>query len=389
MKPLLAILILIVTVSLTVEAQDVRAKVGPPSATPLTNIIDPDKSLYGASWGSSEDEFINKFGSPTGYIRLNGTETVMLYGKQHAFIFTAAKLSGVRITNAVFDWKLSQAQIARTPFDEISWQLSNGIRQEMNLVNVKKILGESLKFDRYLRYFNSDRARIELDFVRSAQEAEKDEAYRVYGLYIRQGTSVAAQPAPPVSGRFRDPLIPEATRPCTAEVATWWQAVRTAAKEIVDAQTRKNQTIMAWYQAHPPHFGIGPPRDNRLPKKELDKLEADITAAVEKYRHVLAEGRAKSYQAPIEDSAYPVVFYTSPPMYTEEARRNKINGKVNMRAEFRSDGTIGEVKVISGLKDGLDEQAIKATRETLFLPGVKDGMFVTIWRPLYVEFNIR
>ena len=60
-----------------------------------------------------------------------------------------------------------------------------------------------------------------------------------------------------------------------------------------------------------------------------------------------------------------------------------------MQAEFRSDGKIGEVKVVGGLKDGLDEQAIKATREILFLPGVKDGMFVTIWRPLYIEFNLR
>ncbi len=60
-----------------------------------------------------------------------------------------------------------------------------------------------------------------------------------------------------------------------------------------------------------------------------------------------------------------------------------------MQAEFRSDGKIGEVKVVSGLKDGLDEQAIKATRETLFLPGVKDGMFVAVWMPLWVEFNLR
>ena len=97
MKTILAILVLVVSVSLDVEAQDIRSKVAPPSRTSFTNIIDPDKSVYGVQWGSSEDEFISKFGHPNGYIRLNGTETAMLYGKYHAFIFTASKLSGVRI----------------------------------------------------------------------------------------------------------------------------------------------------------------------------------------------------------------------------------------------------------------------------------------------------
>jgi TonB family protein len=388
MKPLLAILVLTVTVSLKVEAQDVRSKVGPTSETSLTNIIDPDKSAYGAQWGSSEDEFINKFGYPTGYVKLNGVETVMLYGKNHAFIFTTSKLSGVRITNFVLDWKLSQAQLTQTPFDGIRWQLSNGIRLEMNLAEVKKILGESLKTDRYQRYFNSDKAHIEIDFYRLSSEGEKDEAYKLSGIYIRQGTSVAVQQSP-VSARPSAALIPGATRPCTAETATWWQAVRTAVKEIVDAKTRKNQAMMAWYQAHLPGSSNWPGQNNGLPKKELDKLEADIATAVEKYRQVLVEGQVKSYRAPIEDSARPVFIFIGAPRYTEQARKNKINGMVSVQAEFRSDGTIGEVKVVSGLKDGLDEQAIKAIRETIFLPSVKDGMFVTIWTPLQVEFNLR
>jgi hypothetical protein len=94
MKPILAILILTGAVSLAVGAQDIRSKVASPSGASLTNIIDPDKSIYGEEWGSTEDEFISKFGYPTGYIRLNGAETAMLYGKNHAFIFTASKLSG-------------------------------------------------------------------------------------------------------------------------------------------------------------------------------------------------------------------------------------------------------------------------------------------------------
>lgn len=368
MKPILAVLVLTIFLSLDVGAQDVRSKVGPPSANSGSYIIDPEKSMYGAQWGCSEDEFINKFGNPTGYIRLNDSETVMIYGKEQAFIFTSAKLSGVRITYSVFDGNLSQALQTRTPFDNIRWQLSNGVRKDMNLAEVKKILGDSLKSLRTQTYYYiSNKTRIEFDFAYFPREGDKDEAYKIHGLYIRQATSVSA-PMAPVSARSPESRIPQATRPCTPEVAVWWQAVRAAAKEIIDANRRKNQAQT---------------------KKEFDKLEADIAAAVERYGQALAEGQAKSYRAPVEDSTHPLILYGGAPRYTEQARKNKVQGRVSMQAEFRSDGKIGEVKVVSGLKDGLDEQAIKVTRETLFLPAVKNGMFVTIWTTADVEFNLR
>jgi TonB family protein len=384
MKSTLAIWVFIVTVSLPLGAQDIRSKVGSPAGTSSPDLIDPDRSVYGMEWGSSEDEFIKKFGYPTGYIRLNSSDTVMLYGKEHAFIFTAAKLSGVRITRTVLDWKLSQDRLTQPPFDGMRWQLSNGIRQEMTLAEVKKILGDSLMTDRYQqRYFNTDKSHIELDFAHSSREGENDEAYRIHGLYIRQGTAGTIAKAP-VSASPHEAQFLKATRPCSAEIATWWQEVRTAAQDFIDANRRKNQAMRAWTQAHPPGSG-----NYTLPKKELDKLDADIATAIEKYRQALAEGQAKPYRAPIEDSARPIILYMGVPRYTEQARKNKTNGTVNMQVEFRSDGVVGEVKVVSGLKDGLDEQAIKAIRQTIFLPSVKDGIFVTIIQMSQTEFNVR
>lgn len=387
MKPILAVLVLTISLSLDVGAQDVRSKVGPPSANSGSNIIDPEKSIYGAQWGCTEDEFISKFGNATGYIRLSDSETVMIYGKEQAFIFTSAKLSGVRITYSVFDGNVSQALQTRTPVDNIRWQLSNGVRKDMNLAEVKKILGDSLKSIRSQPYYYiSNKTRIELDFAYFPGEGDNDEAYKIHGLYIRPASSVSA-PMAPVSARSPESPIRQATRPCTPEVAAWWQAVRTAAKEILEAKHRENQAQNARFRTHPPGSTAG--QEHGPTKKELDKLEADIATAVERYGQALAEGQAKSYRAPIEDATHPLVLYVGAPRYTELARKNKVQGKVNMQAEFRSDGKIGEVKVVSGLKDGLDEQAVKATRETLFLPGVKDGMFVTLWMPLYVEFNLR
>jgi TonB family protein len=384
MKSTLAIWVFMVTVSLPLGAQDIRSKVGPPAGISSPDLIDPDRRVYGMEWGSSEDEFIKKFGYPTGYIRLNSSDTVMLYGKEHAFIFTDAKLSGVRITKTVLDWKLSRDQLTQPPFDDIRWQLSNGIRQEMNLAEVKKILGERLVTDRFqLRYFSTDKARIELDFAHYPRDGENDESYRIHGLYIRQGTAQAI-PKVAVSANPLQAQFLKATRPCSAEIATWWQGVRTAAQAIIETNHRKNQAMRDWTQAHPPGSG-----NYTLPKKDLEKLDADIATAIEKYRQALAEGRAKSYRAPIEDSAHPIILYMGFPRYTEQARKNKINGTVNMQVEFRSDGIIGEVKVVNGLKDGLDEQAIKAMRQTIFLPGVKDGIFVTVIQMSQAEFNLK
>jgi TonB family protein len=399
MKSFLAILVLAGTLSLKVKAQDVRSKVAPPSEkAAFTIVIDPDKSVFGAPWGSSEDEFVGRFGSPTGYIRLSGAETVMLYGKSHAFVFTDQKLSGVRITYTVIDFKLSRDQVARTPFDDIRWQLSNGVRNGMNLADVKKIAGDNLKTDRYQRYFNSDQAVVELDFAHFVKEGETDAAYKLNGIYIRWGASAAAQlsaarpsaaqpaaiqPAP-VSARPRGGPIPEATRPCNAEVATWWQTVRTAAREIVDSEQRRRDFLNAWYQAHP-----AGPNFKSPPQKELDKLQAGLATAIGRYRQVLEEGRVKAYSIPVEDRERPVILHMGRPDYTDLARRDKINGTVSVRSELLADGTVGDVLVVAGLKDGLDEQAIKAVREIIFLPAVKDGMFVTKWTPVDMGFSIR
>jgi TonB family protein len=194
----------------------------------------------------------------------------------------------------------------------------------------------------------------------------------------------ADEEKPSVSAGSSQSQFLEATRPCTPEVATWWQDVRTTAKEVMNAYRRKNQALRDWSQAHPPGSG-----NYNLPKKELNKLDADITNAIKKYREVLAEGRAKSYRAPIADLPKPIMLHMGMAEYSEQARRNKTNGTVNLQVEFRHDGVIGEVKVISGLKDGLDEQAIQAARQSIFLPSVKDGVFVTVTQMSQTEFNTR
>jgi TonB family protein len=384
MKTFLAILVLMMIVSLRVEAQDVRSKVGPTSETSVTNIIDPDKSVYGAQWGCNEDEFIKKFSYATGYLRLGGTQTAMLYGKDHAFIFTASKLSGVRISSTVLDWKLSQAQITR-PFDDVRWQLSNGVRREMNLAEVKKILGESLKIDGLQRYFDSDRARVELDFRHYTNEGEKDEAYKLFGIYIRPISEVV----PKASVRPLQTKIPEPTGPQTSEELNWWQEVTAASKQYADAIKRKDEFVHEAF-THPHQ------RINRIDYEAraslgggLAKLRAEALSARTRYMSLIREGEEKAYRPQLGDVRGPTILYKDWPSYTDEARDRKISGAVQLRVIFGSDGVIGNVKVIKGLGYGLDEEAVARTQDIVFLPAVKGGRFTTWIMPVTIEFSTR
>ncbi len=209
-----------------------------------------------------------------------------------------------------------------------------------------------------------------------------DEAYKVYGLYIRQAALASIQKAPAPEILVQEE-IPKATQPCTAEVAKWWQEVRTAAKEAVDAMRQRGKAIRAWFIAH---RGL-PNKVDDLPQQERDNLEADIAITKEKYRRLLAEAQVKSYQAPIGDLP-PVIIYKGFPTYAEIASNNKSTGVINMQVEFRSDGTIGDVKIITGLGDRSDERAVKAVRQIIFLPGVKGGMFVTMLKEVKAVFPI-
>ncbi|HEY6330707.1 MAG TPA: energy transducer TonB [Blastocatellia bacterium] len=77
------------------------------------------------------------------------------------------------------------------------------------------------------------------------------------------------------------------------------------------------------------------------------------------------------------------------PNYTEEARKNKVQGVVRAKVLISSDGSVKSVNLISHLPDGLDEQAITAIHEMRFSPAMKSGQPVNYYVTLEVEFNLR
>ena len=75
--------------------------------------------------------------------------------------------------------------------------------------------------------------------------------------------------------------------------------------------------------------------------------------------------------------------------YTDEARRGNIEGEVELEIVVRRDGTVGEVKLIRGLRGGLNDRAVQAVRQWRFAPGRMKGTPVDVVVEVGVEFRLR
>jgi TonB family protein len=88
--------------------------------------------------------------------------------------------------------------------------------------------------------------------------------------------------------------------------------------------------------------------------------------------------------------ARPVLLNSPQPLFTEQARKNKIQGVVRVRILVGTNGSVREVVLIRGLPDGLNEQAIRAAYQMRFRPATKNGQPVAYWmNNVEVEFNLR
>jgi TonB family protein len=76
------------------------------------------------------------------------------------------------------------------------------------------------------------------------------------------------------------------------------------------------------------------------------------------------------------------------PQYTEDARKNQITGTVVLKVVFASNGSVTNIRTVSGLPFGLTERAIAAARQIKFQPATKDGHPVSMWMQLEYNFNL-
>jgi len=90
------------------------------------------------------------------------------------------------------------------------------------------------------------------------------------------------------------------------------------------------------------------------------------------------------------DVVRPVMVTPAMPRYTEEARRDKIQGKVWLGILVSAKGEVESILLLRGLGYGLDEQAQKAMTGTKFQPATRNGNPIRYWmKSIIVEFNLK
>jgi periplasmic protein TonB len=85
----------------------------------------------------------------------------------------------------------------------------------------------------------------------------------------------------------------------------------------------------------------------------------------------------------------PVVLSQIQPEYSDDARKARVQGTVELVIVVNADGSVQVEKVQKSLGYGLDQRAIEAVRRWRFTPGKRDGQPVATYVEVLVNFSLR
>jgi TonB family protein len=75
-------------------------------------------------------------------------------------------------------------------------------------------------------------------------------------------------------------------------------------------------------------------------------------------------------------------------LYTDSARQNAVQGAVTLRVIFLANGSVGNITTVSGLPNGLTEQAIAAARSIKFEPQKINGVAQSVTKQIQYTFTL-
>jgi TonB family protein len=101
-------------------------------------------------------------------------------------------------------------------------------------------------------------------------------------------------------------------------------------------------------------------------------------------RHVRVMSQSDAPLTPPE-----IVEYTTPPLYSDEARRRGVEGVVTALAHIDASGAISQARVVKGLDTGLDANALVALRQWQFRAGMRAGVPAAMDVEIDIEFTLR
>jgi TonB family protein len=84
----------------------------------------------------------------------------------------------------------------------------------------------------------------------------------------------------------------------------------------------------------------------------------------------------------------PVLIVRVEPEFSEEARKAKYSGVVQIRADIDTAGQARNLRIVKSVGMGLDEKAVEAVAKWRFRPGTKDGKPVSVSAVIEVSFRL-
>jgi len=106
-------------------------------------------------------------------------------------------------------------------------------------------------------------------------------------------------------------------------------------------------------------------------------------------RPVAPKAAASTRPAAGKSKTQPVEIISKPdPVYTEEARRLRLEGEVLLEVLFSASGEVRILRVLKGLGHGLDEAAEQAAQRIRFRPARADGEAVDAPATLHIIFQL-
>jgi TonB family protein len=102
-----------------------------------------------------------------------------------------------------------------------------------------------------------------------------------------------------------------------------------------------------------------------------------------------AQAPAENPHAPLPSEFQPLEILSKPsPVYTEDARRLRIQGEVALSVVFQANGEIRVIGVVRSLGHGLDQAAEQAAAQIRFKPAQRDGQPADFLATVRIEFRL-
>lgn len=89
------------------------------------------------------------------------------------------------------------------------------------------------------------------------------------------------------------------------------------------------------------------------------------------------------------DVTAPQKIFSPQPLYTEEARRERVQGVVILEAIVDATGAISNIRVLKGLPQGLAQSTVETVGQWKFKPATRAGIPVAVFYNLTISFSLQ